>query len=59
MKANIEPQVLPMEQYNRTRLTPLAKSVLRLWLAGRRWNFMEKLKRYWAQVRREAPGLKG
>jgi pyruvate/2-oxoglutarate dehydrogenase complex dihydrolipoamide dehydrogenase (E3) component len=24
------------EEYNRTRLTPLAKSVLRLWLAGRR-----------------------
>ncbi len=32
------------DEYNRTRLTPLAKSVLRLWLAGRRWNFMEKLK---------------
>jgi len=39
------------DEYNRTRLTPFAKSVLRLWLAARRWNFREKLKKYWAQVR--------
>ena len=32
------------DEYNRTRLTPFAKSVLRWWLAARRWNFMEKLK---------------
>ena len=32
------------DEYNRTRLTPFAKSVLRWWLGWRRWNFMEKLK---------------
>jgi pyruvate/2-oxoglutarate dehydrogenase complex dihydrolipoamide dehydrogenase (E3) component len=32
------------DEYNRSRLTPFAKSVLRWWLAVRRWNFMEKLK---------------
>jgi pyruvate/2-oxoglutarate dehydrogenase complex dihydrolipoamide dehydrogenase (E3) component len=32
------------DEYNRTRLTPFAKSVLRWWLAARRWNFVEKLK---------------
>ena len=36
------------DEYNRTRLTPFTKSVLRLWIAGRRLNFLGKLKKYWA-----------
>jgi pyruvate/2-oxoglutarate dehydrogenase complex dihydrolipoamide dehydrogenase (E3) component len=47
------------DEYNRTRLTPLAKSVLRLLLAVGRWNLMEKLKMYWAKGREWTRRLKG
>jgi len=45
------------DEYNRTRLTLFVKSVLRLWLAVGRSNFMEKLKEYPAKVRRKFTGM--
>jgi hypothetical protein len=45
------------DEYNRTRLTPLTKSILRLLLAVRRWSFVEKLKEYWARVRSRFAGM--
>jgi pyruvate/2-oxoglutarate dehydrogenase complex dihydrolipoamide dehydrogenase (E3) component len=38
------------DQYNRTRLTPFLKTVLRWWLALNRSNAIEKQKEYWAGV---------
>jgi pyruvate/2-oxoglutarate dehydrogenase complex dihydrolipoamide dehydrogenase (E3) component len=39
------------DAYNRTRLTPLVRTLLKLWLAVGRSNFLEKLKEYWTKVR--------
>jgi pyruvate/2-oxoglutarate dehydrogenase complex dihydrolipoamide dehydrogenase (E3) component len=45
------------DEYNRTRLTPWVKSILRLWLAGGRSNWIEKLKKYRAKVRSGFAGI--
>ncbi|MFZ0927828.1 MAG: mercuric reductase [Syntrophobacteraceae bacterium] len=45
------------DEYNRTRLTPLAKAILRLLLAEKRWGFIEKLKKYWASARSRFAGI--
>ena len=39
------------DEYNRTRLTPLVRTVLRSWLAFSRSNFMEKQERHRSRVR--------
>ncbi|SPF47464.1 Pyridine nucleotide-disulphide oxidoreductase dimerisation region (fragment) [Syntrophobacter sp. SbD1] len=46
------------DEYNSTRLTPFAKSVLRWWLAARRWNFMEQLKNIGHGSAKRPQGLK-
>jgi pyruvate/2-oxoglutarate dehydrogenase complex dihydrolipoamide dehydrogenase (E3) component len=39
------------DEYNRTRLTPLVKTLLKFWLAVSRSNFMGKLREYGIRIR--------
>ena len=43
------------DQYNRTRLTPFVKSILRFWLSVHRSSFMEKLREYRKELKAGLP----
>ncbi len=45
------------DQYNRTRLTPFVKTLMRSWLAVARSNFMEKQKHYRQGLRRKIAAI--